>query len=248
VAANWRRQGSGVWEVRGGLRHFVFGKVMCWVALDRGIKLARSCGLEGDVSRWETERDRIREEVLEKGWSEKLGAFKQSYEDERLDAANLMMPVVGFIQGDDPRMLSTLDATLDRLVVDGLCYRYLDAPEGLEGSEATFVLCTFWLIDALILAGRQDEAIRMFDGILARATPLGLFAEEIEHSTGAHLGNFPQAFSHIGVISAAVSLAQAGERGAIAPEHSREATAAGIGGGGQHPRKSSERESEGADG
>ncbi|MEJ7654462.1 MAG: glycoside hydrolase family 15 protein [Chloroflexia bacterium] len=247
VAANWRRQGSGVWEVRGGLRHFVFGKVMCWVALDRGIKLARSCGLEGDVSRWETERDRIREEVLEKGWSEKLGAFKQSYEDERLDAANLMMPIVGF-PGRQPLVCSR------RWMRRSIAWSWTASAIGISThrrgsrSEPTFVLCTFWLIDALILAGRQDEAIRMFDGILARATPLGLFAEEIEHSTGAHLGNFPQAFSHIGVISAAVSLAQTGERGAIAPEHSREATAAGIGGGGQHPRKSSERESEGADG
>jgi GH15 family glucan-1,4-alpha-glucosidase len=232
VANNWRQPGSGIWEVRGGLRHFVYGKVMTWVALDRGIKLAEENGLPADIEHWRRERDRIRAEIFEKGWSEKLKAFKQSYEDERLDAANLMMPVVGFIEGDDPRMLSTIDATLDQLVVDGLCYRYLDAPEGVSGKEAAFVLCTFWLVNALMLAGREQEAQEMFERMLGRATPLGLFAEEIDPATGAHLGNFPQAFSHIGVINAAVSLAHVGKAGTVRPEHAEAAGAAGTGGGG----------------
>src|ERR687897_797599 len=205
---NWNQPGNGIWEVRGGLRDFVYGKVLAWVALDRGIKLAEAEGLAGDTDHWRRERDRIRADVLEKGWSERLGAFKQSYQDERLDAANLLLPIVGFIDGDDPRMLSTLDATMDQLVVDGLCYRYLDAPEGLSGKEGAFVLCTFWLIDALILAGRVQRAKQLFQRTLERATPLGLFAEEIEPASGTHLGNFPQAFSHIGVINAAVSLAR----------------------------------------
>jgi GH15 family glucan-1,4-alpha-glucosidase len=191
--------------------------VLAWVALDRGIKLAEAKGLAGDTDHWRRERDLIRADALEKGWSERLGAFKQSYQDERLDAANLLLPIVGFIDGDDPRMISTLDATLDHLVVDGLCYRYLDAPEGLSGKEGAFVLCTFWLIDALILAGRGQEAKELFERTLKRATPLGLFAEEIEPTTGAHLGNFPQAFSHIGVINAAVSLARVGQRGTVLP-------------------------------
>jgi GH15 family glucan-1,4-alpha-glucosidase len=230
IAENWNQPGNGIWEVRGGLRDFVYGKVLAWVALDRGIKLAEANGLAGDTDHWRRERDRIRADVLEKGWSERLGAFKQSYQDERPDAANLLLPIVGFIDGDDPRMLSTLDATLDQLVADGLCYRYLDAPEGLSGKEGAFVLCTFWLIDALILAGRAQQAKQLFERTLERATPLGLFAEEIEPASGTHLGNFPQAFSHIGVINAAVSLARVSQRGTVRPEHAEAAGTAGIGG------------------
>jgi GH15 family glucan-1,4-alpha-glucosidase len=218
VVDNWQQPGSGIWEVRGGLRNFVYGKVMCWVALDRAIDMAEELGLPGDVARWRTERERIRTAVFERGWSERLNAFKQSFEDEYLDAATLLLPVVGFVEGDDPRMLSTIDAILDHLVVDDLCYRYLDAPEGLTGGEATFVLCTFWLIVALILAAREDEAQRLFERMLARATSLGLFAEEIDPTTNQHLGNFPQAFSHIGLINAAVSLAHAGKVGRLQPE------------------------------
>ncbi len=208
VLEHWREPGNGIWEVRGGKRHFVYSKVMSWVALDRAVKLCRELGLEGDVELWERERDAIRAEVLTRGWSDELGAFKQSYEDERLDAANLLLPTVGFIAGDDPKMVSTIDATLDQLVVDGLCYRYLDAPEGVSGNEGAFVLCTFWLINALALAGRHDEAREMFERMLHRASPLGLYAEEIDPSTGHHLGNYPQAFSHIGVIASAVTLAR----------------------------------------
>jgi GH15 family glucan-1,4-alpha-glucosidase len=229
VAENWRRPGSGIWEVRGGLRNFVYGKVMMWVALDRGVKLAEGNDLAGDTGHWRRERDELRAEVFKKGWSERLGAFKQSYEDDNLDASNLMMPIVGFLDGDDPRMLSTIDATLDRLVVDGLCHRYIEAPEGLPGSEGAFVLCTFWLVDALILAGRGQEAKGLFERMLERASPLGLFAEEIDPATGGHLGNFPQALSHIGLISAAVSLAHAGEEGAVRSEHA-EGTKTGGGG------------------
>jgi GH15 family glucan-1,4-alpha-glucosidase len=217
VVDNWQQPESGIWEIRGGLRNFVYGKVMCWVALDRAIDMAESIGLEGDIERWRLERDRIRAAVFEHGWSDKLGAFKQSFEDELLDAANLMLPVVGFIEGDDPRMISTIDATLQHLVANDLCYRYLDAPDGVPGGEATFVLCTFWLVDALILAGREDEAQRLFERTLNRATTLGLFAEEIDPATGAHLGNFPQAFSHIGVINAAVSLAHVEQVGRLHP-------------------------------
>ncbi len=242
VAQNWDQPGSGIWEVRGGLRHFVYGKVLMWVALDRGIKIAQGLGLPGDVGRWRAQRDTIRAQVLEKGWSDRLGAFKQSYEDELLDASSLMLSMVGFIDGDDPRMLSTIDATLEHLVVDGLCYRYLDAPEGLSGGEATFVLCTFWLVDALILAGRQREAEALFEGVLNRATPLGLFAEEIDPGTGEHLGNFPQAFSHLGLISAAVSLAQAGKTGKVRSEHAEAASRPGMGGGGQRSRTHSAQE------
>jgi GH15 family glucan-1,4-alpha-glucosidase len=227
VAAHWDQPEHGILEVRGGLRHFVYGRVMAWVALDRGSRLVEALGLPGDIERWRQERARIRAQVFERGWSDRLGAFKQSYEDEHLDAANLLLPVVGFIDGDDPRMV----ATLDRLVAHGLCYRYMTAPEGLPGGEATFVLCIFWLIDALILGGRAQEAQELFERMLHRATQLGLFAEEIDPITGEHLSNFPQAFSHIGVINAAVSLAHIGQAGAVQPHHA--AAAHNVGGGGQ---------------
>lgn len=192
---------------------------MLWVALDCGIKMAEALDLAGDIAGWRQERDLIRNQVFEKGWSEKLGAFKQSYEDETLDASNLLMSIVGFIDGTDPRMISTIEATIKHLVKNGLCYRYRNAPEGVSGKEASFVLCTFWLINALILAGRAAEASVWFEQMLARSSSLGLFAEEIDPDTGAHLGNFPQAFSHIGVINVAVSLAHAGHVGTVQPHH-----------------------------
>ncbi len=232
ITANWQEPDSGIWEVRGGQRHFVYGKAMLSIALDCGIDMAEALHLPGDIDRWRQARDQIRAEVLDKGWSEKLQAFKQSYEDETLDAANLLLPVMGFIEGTDPRMLSTIDATIQQLVSNGLCYRYRNAPEGVKGQEAAFVLCTFWLINALILAERVDEAAAWFEQMLARSTPLGLFAEEIDPTTGEHLGNFPQAFSHIGVINVAVSLAHIGHTGNVQPQHKAAADAAGRGGSG----------------
>ncbi|HQC34768.1 MAG TPA: glycoside hydrolase family 15 protein, partial [Methanoculleus sp.] len=233
VTRHWHDRDSGLWEVRGGVRHFVYSKAMMWFALDCGIEIAEGMRLSGDIKTWRRERDLIHEEVLDKGWSDDLGAFKQSYEDENLDAANLRLPLINFVGGDDPRMLSTIDATLEHLVVDGLCYRYIDAPEGVTGKEGSFVVCTTWLINALIRAGRTGEAHRMFQNLLARASPLGLYAEEIQPATGAHMGNFPQSFSQIGIINAAVSLAHAGQVGTVSPHHAAAADAAGHGGGGK---------------
>lgn len=232
IVEHWQNPDSGIWEVRGGKRHFVYGKAMLSIALDCGVDMAEALHLPGDVDRWRQVRDQIRAEVLEKGWSKKLQAFKQSYEDETLDAANLLLPVMGFIDGTDPRMISTIDVTIQHLVSNGLCYRYRNAPEGVEGKESSFVLCTFWLINALILANRVDEAAAWFDQMLSRSTPLGLFAEEIDPTTGEHLGNFPQAFSHIGVINVAVSLAHIGHTGNVQPQHKAAADAAGRGGSG----------------
>jgi GH15 family glucan-1,4-alpha-glucosidase len=207
ICDNWMTPENGIWEVRGGRRHFVYGKAMLWFALDRGIEIFESSGFEGDLKRWKETRDAIREAIMTKGWSTRMNAFKQSFEDEYLDAANPMLPVIGFIDGDDPRMLGTIDATMEHLVVNDLCYRYNNAPEGLSGKEATFVLCTFWLVSALLLAGRMEEAKRIYENLLAKASPLGLFAEELDPVTGELIGNFPQAFSHLGVIHAAINFA-----------------------------------------
>ncbi|MDW5562179.1 MAG: glycoside hydrolase family 15 protein [Methanomassiliicoccus sp.] len=207
ICDNWKMPENGIWEVRGGRRNFVYGKAMLWFALDRGIQICESLGFEGNFDRWKGEKEAIREAIMTRGWSDKLHAFKQSFEDEYLDAANLMLPVIGFIDGTDPRMLSTLDATMEHLVVDDLCYRYNNAPEGLSGKEATFTLCTFWLVSALLLANRLEEARRIYDRLLSRASPLGLFAEELDPRTGEQLGNFPQAFSHLGVIHTAINFA-----------------------------------------
>lgn len=232
IVEHWQDPDSGIWEVRGGKRHFVYGKAMLAIALKCGVDMAEELHLSGDIERWRQAYHDIRAEVLDKGWSDKLQAFKQSYEDETLDAANLLLPVMGFIDGTDPRMISTIDATIQQLVSNGLCYRYRKAPEGVTGQEASFVLCTFWLINALILANRTDEAAAWFDQMLSRSTPLGLFAEEIDPETGEHLGNFPQAFSHIGVINVAVSLAHIGHTGDVQPQHKAAADAAGHGGSG----------------
>jgi GH15 family glucan-1,4-alpha-glucosidase len=215
ICDNWQMPDAGIWEVRGGNRNFVYGKAMLWLALDRGVQMFEGLGLEGDLEHWRETKDIIREAIMTKGWSDKLKAFKQSFEDENLDAVNLMLPIMGFIDGKDPRMLSTIDATLEHLVVNGLCYRYVDAPEGLSGKEETFILCTFWLVSALILAGRNQEARKIYDNLLSKASPLGLFAEEMEPDTGEQIGNFPQAFSHLGVIHAAVNFAAFGGIGKV---------------------------------
>ena len=165
------------------------------------------------------------------GWSPRLKAFKQSFEDDRVDAANLRMSLVGFIDGRDPRMLSTIDAVKNYLVADGLCYRYLGTDDGVPGGESAFVLCTFWLVNALLLAGRDDEAQKLFEKMLSHGSNLGLFSEEIEASSGEFLGNYPQAFSQIGVISSAVALAHSAKVGSVAHEPAEQASKARLGNG-----------------
>ena len=232
VCANWRQPDDGVWEVRGGRQQFVYSKVMCWVALDRAIRLADKRSFPADRERWHKTRDEIYEEVMTLGWNEDRQAFVQSYGSDSLDAANLIMPLVFFISPTDPRMLSTIDGVnaspaKGGLVANGLVYRYnVDAsPDGLEGEEGTFNICTFWLVEALTRAGRfdrarldqarlifsnisrarLDQARLMFEKMLGYANHLGLYAEETGHS-GESLGNFPQAFTHLSLISAAYNL------------------------------------------
>ncbi|WP_447968972.1 glycoside hydrolase family 15 protein [Nitrospira sp. M1] len=208
VCKNWEQPDEGIWEVRGGRQHFVYSKVMCWVALDRGIRLADSRGYPGNRARWMAERDRIYTDVMEKGWNPKVGAFVQSYGSEALDASNLIMPLVFFVSPTDPRMLSTIDRTLEQLALGSLVYRYevgKAASDGLEGEEGTFSLCTFWLVEALTRAGRLTEARLIFEKMLSYTNHLRLYAEEVSH-TGEQLGNFPQAFTHFGLITAASNL------------------------------------------
>jgi GH15 family glucan-1,4-alpha-glucosidase len=210
VAENWNQPDDGLWEVRSERQQFVYSKLQCWVALDRGIRLASQRSLPLDRVKLETERDRIFASIMEKGWDEKQQSFTQSYESKSLDASNLMMPVLMFIAPKDPRMLSTIDRTMEKLVSDNLVHRYeldgkLATKDGLTGHEGTFSMCTFWLVDALARAERLDEARFIFEKMLGYANHLGLYSEEIS-ATGSALGNFPQAFTHLGLISAALHL------------------------------------------
>ena len=186
---------------------------MCWVALDRAIRLAERLDALDRVDRWQATRDEIADAIMTRGWNEQVGAFTQSFGSDELDAPNLMMPIVGFIPADHPRMRATIDATADRLRDEhGLVYRYL-APDGLEGEEGTFLLCTFWLAEALALAGELDRARATFEAAAGFVNDVGLLSEEVDARTGELLGNFPQAFSHIGLVNAAWTIAEAEREG-----------------------------------
>ena len=225
VCDNWQRKDEGVWEVRGGQQHFVYSKLMCWVAVDRALRLADKRSFPADRARWQRVRDQIYEDIMDNGWSAERQAFVQHYGSGALDAANLAMPWVFFLSPSDPRMLKTLDA-INRppgdggLVSVGLVYRYNleHTADGLKGEEGTFNICTFWLVEALtragrVGAGRLDEARLLFEQMLGFSNHLGLYAEETG-PCGEALGNFPQAFTHLALISAAFNLDRAlGERG-----------------------------------
>jgi alpha,alpha-trehalase len=214
AAVRWRETDQGIWEVRGEPRHFLYSKVMCWVALDRAIALADRLDAQDRVDGWKRAQDEIHDTVLREGWSDTAQAFTQSFGTDDLDASNLMLSIVGFLPPDDPRILATIDAIADRLTDrHGLVYRYRTAEgandDGLAGEEGTFLLCTFWLAQALALSGQPSRAREVFGSAVAYANDLGLLAEEIDPDTGELLGNFPQAFSHIGLVNAAYAIAQA---------------------------------------
>jgi GH15 family glucan-1,4-alpha-glucosidase len=212
VCAHWHEPDSGIWEIRGESRHFVYSKVMCWVALDRGIRIAERLNLEADLPRWRIVRDQIRADILVHGYNTTIGAFTQSYDDTTLDAANLLLPLVGFIAPDDPRMRSTVDQIAKKLTDErGFVYRY-HSDDGLEGSEGTFTICTFWLVDNLAMQGRVDEARSLFERLLKQAGRLKLFSEECDPKAGIALGNYPQAFTHIALINSACNLRKAEKR------------------------------------
>ncbi|NUW29938.1 glycoside hydrolase family 15 protein [Nonomuraea sp. SMC257] len=203
AARRWPEPDQGLWEVRGPARHFLHSKLMCWAALDRAVALAPLLGATGRVADWTHTRDQIRAAILTHGWNDEVGAFTQSFTAPDLDASALMMPMVGFLPGDDPRVRATVDAVAAQLTdARGLVHRY-HAADGLLGQEGTFLLCTFWLAHAAALAGRRAMARHVFQTAASYANDVGLLAEEVDSATGEALGNFPQAFSHIGLINAA---------------------------------------------
>jgi GH15 family glucan-1,4-alpha-glucosidase len=209
AAERWRTPDRGIWELRGRPRHLVHSKVMCWVALDRGLRLAGEVGFPAPIERWTATRAAIRATVERHGFDPARGVFTQAFDRPELDAALLLLPSTGFVAWDDPRMRRTVDAIRRELEVDGLLLRYR-APDGLEGAEGVFVACSFWLAECLARQGRATQARAAFASALATANDLGLFAEEFAPATGMLLGNFPQALTHLSHITAAVALQQAG--------------------------------------
>ncbi len=213
-ARRWTDKDQGIWEIRGPEQDFLYSKVMCWVALDRAISLAGMLHAEDRVDTWRSTRDEIHSTVLREGWSEKAGAFTQYFGSDDLDASNLMLSIVGFLPARDPRILATIDAIEDRLTDErGLVYRYdtQGGVDGLEGTEGTFVLCTFWLAQALAISDQPERARTVFGRAASYVNDLGLLAEEVDEQ-GELLGNFPQAFSHIGLVNAAWAISEAESR------------------------------------
>jgi GH15 family glucan-1,4-alpha-glucosidase len=212
AAARWREKDQGIWEIRGEPRDFLYSKLMCWVAVDCAITLASHLGAEDRVADWGAARNEIRAAILDRGWNERAGAFTQAFGSEDLDASSLMLTITGFLAADDPRMKATIDAIARRLTDErGLVYRYL-AHDGLAGEEGTFLLCTFWLAQAQALTGDVEAATVTFERAVAAINDIGLLAEEVDPRNGEMIGNFPQAFSHIGLINAAWAITQAQQR------------------------------------
>ncbi|MGH7508945.1 MAG: glycoside hydrolase family 15 protein [Gemmatimonadales bacterium] len=209
VSGNWHLPDSSIWEVRGEVRHYVFSKVMSWVALDRGVRMSEELGLEANTAAWRTARDALYAEIMERGWSEEHQSFVQSYDSHALDAAALAIPMVRFLPWNHPRVHGTVRAVARELTsADGeLVYRYRHS-DGLEGQEGAFSICTFWLAQALAMTGERERADRVFRRMLRHANHVGLYSEEIDAASGEFLGNFPQALTHIALINCAAALSQ----------------------------------------
>jgi GH15 family glucan-1,4-alpha-glucosidase len=212
VESAWHEPDEGIWEVRGGRRHFTHSKMMAWVALDRAVKAVERFGLNGPLQRWREARAAIHEEVCRRGFDDKLGAFVQYYGATELDASLLMMSLVGFLPPSDPRVIGTVAAIRDRLTRDGFVMRYATKPDvdGLPHGEAAFLPCTLWLADNLALQGQLRKAREIFERVLAVRNDVGLLAEEFDPKAGRLLGNFPQALSHVALINTARNLTRAG--------------------------------------
>jgi GH15 family glucan-1,4-alpha-glucosidase len=209
VQAHWQEPDSGIWEVRGDRRHFVYSKVMAWVAADRGIKLARALGLPADVESWRGLRRQIRQQVESLGVDRETGSFVGAFGESGPDAANLLLPQIHFLPGDDPRVVATVREVERQLSDDGLVRRYLGPDDGLPGAEAPFAICSFWLADDLVLSGQVERGKVLFERLLGRLNDVGLMAEQIGYD-GTQVGNFPQTFSHMGLINSALQLEKAG--------------------------------------
>jgi GH15 family glucan-1,4-alpha-glucosidase len=218
LCEHWEEPDEGIWEVRNGRRHFTYSRLMCWVALDRAIRIATRRGFPADLPRWTTERDGIYSWIIERGWSHTRRAFVQYDGGDVLDASLLLMPLVHFIAPTDPRWLSTLDAISRTLVRDSLVYRYdrTESPDGIDGDEGTFSMCTFWYVECLARADRIEDAQLVFEKMHTYANHLGLYSEQIG-STGELLGNYPQAFTHLALIGAATDLDRVMERPQVSP-------------------------------
>ena len=208
LAEHWDDPDNGIWEIRGPQRHFTHSRVMVWVAFDRAVRAVEEHGLEGPVERWRELRERVRQEVLDKGFDAERGTFTQHYDTREVDASLLTIPLVGFLPGDDPRVLGTIDAVMEDLLRDGLLLRYRTQTgvDGLPGDEHPFLACSFWLVSALAAAGRRDEAEELLDRLCGLANDVGLLSEEYDADHGRMVGNFPQAFSHLTLVQAALSL------------------------------------------
>ncbi|MGC2592781.1 MAG: glycoside hydrolase family 15 protein, partial [Xanthobacteraceae bacterium] len=211
LARAWREPDDGIWEVRGGRQHFVHSKVMAWVAFDRAAGAYATDGLDEGAQRWRALADEIHAEICERGFDQNLNSFVQAYGSKRLDASLLLLPLVGFLPANDPRMQGTLGAIEKKLLIDDefvLRYETDDVDDGLPAGEGAFLACSFWLVDNYIMQGRLADARRLFDRLLSRCNDVGLFSEEFDPETGRMLGNFPQAYSHVGVINCALNLSQ----------------------------------------
>ncbi|MEZ4570612.1 MAG: glycoside hydrolase family 15 protein [Thermomicrobiales bacterium] len=188
----WMEKDQGIWEVRGGARNFVHSKVMCWVALHWAVLMARNFDLPGDIERWSKIRNEIKSITMERGYNEEIGSFTQAYDSETVDASALLLPMLHFIKGDDPKMASTVDTIQKRLTHNGLVYRYRveETDEGVSGHEGTFTICSFWMVDNLAFLGRVEEARDLFSKLINYSNDLGLYSEEIDPTSGEFLGNF----------------------------------------------------------
>ena len=218
AAAAWPEPDSGIWEARGEPRHYVYSKMMCWVALDRACQLAEWLGCTERAAVWAATAEEIRSAILDRGWNEELGSFTQTFDDDQLDASALALAITGLVPFDDPRMVSTIERIASDLAApDGMLYRYRN-DDGIDGDEGTFLLCTYWLVECLAALGQTERAFDLFERATSHANDLGLLSEEIDPRTGELLGNFPQAFSHVGLVNAAHALAQLDQPPRIAAE------------------------------
>ncbi len=221
VCEKWTEPDSGIWEMRKPPVHYTYSKLMAWVAVDRGLRMAKKFSLNGVASRWRETAAEIRKAILDAGYNDRMKSFVQAFGSADLDATSLLIPTLGFLEPKDPRVVGTIEATMKHLCEDGLVYRYR-VDDGLPGKESPFVLCTFWLVTALILSGRLREAEEYFERAVRRASPTGLYGEQIDPASGEHRGNFPQGFSHIGLINSAFYLSRARKGEAAGPKSIQE--------------------------